>query len=158
MSRSCKLVQSWIFIYFWASQKEFYLAVWIIWYGLYLAMNMMPTYKVSYTVLEYNHPYNIISLKAHIGGVFNFENLIGFSLRLIGIFKTISYYFLQNVWNCSLLWAYAFKICKKYKIGSFSCAGNGEHYVQFLCHLQTKGLHRRRLDFHICNGGHWMLC
>lgn len=66
-------------------------------YGLDFAMNMMPTYEVSYTVLQYNHPYDIISLKTHIGGVFNFQNLIGFNLRLKGIFKTISYYFLQNV-------------------------------------------------------------
>ncbi len=91
-----------LFIYFEHHRRNFTWQFGSFDIGLYFAVNRMPTYEVSYTVLQYNHPYDIISLKAHIGVVFNFQNLIGFNLRLKGIFKTISYYFLQNVWNCSL--------------------------------------------------------
>ncbi len=38
---------------------------------------------------------------------------IGIKRRLIDIAKKITFYFLQNVWKCTVFFAYAFKVCKK---------------------------------------------
>ncbi len=38
---------------------------------------------------------------------------IGIKRRLIDIAKKITFYFLQNVWKCTVFFAFAFKVCKK---------------------------------------------
>ena len=37
---------------------------------------------------------------------------IGFKRRMIAIGKTITFYFLQNVWKCFVFWAFALKVWK----------------------------------------------
>jgi hypothetical protein len=44
--------------------------------------------------------------------VFNFILFLEFR-RMIDIGKKITFYFLQNVWKCTVFLAYAFKVCKK---------------------------------------------
>ncbi len=43
-----------------------------------------------------------------IGG-FNVSNLMGIKRRMIDIGKKITFYFLQNVWKCTVFFAFAFK-------------------------------------------------
>ncbi len=38
---------------------------------------------------------------------------IGIKRRLINIAKKITFYFLENVWKCTVFFAFAFKVCKK---------------------------------------------
>ncbi len=47
-----------------------------------------------------------------VGG-FNVSNLMGIIWRKIDIGKKITFYFLQNVWICTVFFAFAFKLCKK---------------------------------------------
>ncbi len=47
-----------------------------------------------------------------VGG-FNVSNLMGITRRKIDIGKKITFYFLQNVWKCTVFFAFAFKVCKK---------------------------------------------
>jgi hypothetical protein len=44
-----------------------------------------------------------------VGG-FNVSNLMGITRRKIDIGKKITFYFLQNVWKCTVFFAYAFKV------------------------------------------------
>jgi hypothetical protein len=46
-------------------------------------------------------------------GGFNVSNLMGITRRKIDIGKKITFYFLQNVWKCTVFFAFAFKVCKK---------------------------------------------
>ena len=46
-------------------------------------------------------------------GGFNVSNLMGIKRRMIDIGKKITFYFLQNVWKCTVFFAFAFKVCKK---------------------------------------------
>ncbi len=52
-------------------------------------------------------------LECTLGG-FNVSNLMGIKRRMIDIGKKITFYFLQNVWKCTVLFAFAFKVCKKW--------------------------------------------
>ncbi len=47
-----------------------------------------------------------------IGG-FNVSNLMGITRRMIDIRKKITFYFLQNVWKCTVFFAFAFSDSKK---------------------------------------------
>ncbi len=47
-----------------------------------------------------------------VGG-FNVSNLMGITWRKIDIGKKITFYFLQNVWKCTVFFAFAFKVWKK---------------------------------------------
>jgi hypothetical protein len=45
---------------------------------------------------------------------YNFFGIsIGIKWRMIAIGKKITFYFLQNVWKCTVFFAFAFKVCKK---------------------------------------------
>ncbi len=46
-------------------------------------------------------------------GDFNVSSLMGIKRRMIDIGKKITFYFLQNVWKCTVFFAFAFKVCKK---------------------------------------------
>jgi hypothetical protein len=46
-------------------------------------------------------------------GGFNVSNLMGITRRIIDIGKKITFYFLQNVWKCTVFFAFAFKVWKK---------------------------------------------
>jgi hypothetical protein len=46
-------------------------------------------------------------------GGFNVSNLMGIKRRMIDIGKKITFFFLQNAWKCTVLFAFAFKVCNK---------------------------------------------
>jgi hypothetical protein len=73
-------------------------------------------------------------------GGFNVSNLMGIKRRMIDIGKKITFYFLQNVWNCTDFFAFAFKVCKKcyydpkhFFLEKYQCGyrKNAEFYADF---------------------------
>ncbi len=54
----------------------------------------------------------LLTYNCTLGG-FNVSNLMGIKRRMIDIGKKITFYFLQNVWKCTVFFAFAFKVCKK---------------------------------------------
>ncbi len=81
----------------------------------------MPTsslWRLSSTIPAWSRGGSSCSLcrDAHTRGLqfYTFFGIsIGIKRRLIDIAKKITFYFLQNVWKCTVFFAFAFKVCKK---------------------------------------------
>jgi hypothetical protein len=76
--------------------------------------NILPTLKLR-THTHYTHQYNVNRGTGWGVGIRNlqFQNFMGFKLRLIDISKKLIFKFLQNVLKLSIFRAFALKISKK---------------------------------------------
>jgi hypothetical protein len=65
-----------------------------------------------YLLVRNNCPcFILIFSKGCVVGGFNVSNLMGIKRRMIDIGKKITFYFLQNVWKCTVFFAFAYKKC-----------------------------------------------